>query len=105
MKKYSIEMSDEARQDMKDIAVYIKYNLQEPNISKRIINKLKKSKFSLINNPYLYSIIDDDYLKKQEMRKIVVGNYIVFYRIFDNTFKIEIARIMYGRRNWQEILK
>lgn len=95
MNKYIIEYSEEARQDLIDIKKYIKYNLQEPNIANKLINKIKKSIEAITNNPEIYAIVDDDFIKKLEIRKIIVGNYIVFYRIKNN--KIQIVRILYGR--------
>ena len=57
---------------------------------------------SLKNNPEIYMIIDDDIIKKLEVRKLIVDNYIVFYRIKNDN--IQIVRIMYGRRNWINLL-
>ena len=50
----------------------------------------------------MYTIIDDDVIRKLEIRKLIVDIYIVFYRIKDDS--IEIVRIMYGRRNWINLL-
>ena len=63
---------------------------------------LKKEIGKLAVDAKIYDIIDDDFIKKLEIRKIIVDNYIVFYRIKNKT--IEIVRIMYGRRNWIALL-
>ena len=102
MKKYNIEYSMEAKQDLMDIKRYIKYNLQEPNTAQTLITKIKKEIDSLKDNPEMYSIIDDDIIKRFKIRKLVVDNYIVFYRINDKN--IQIVRVMYGRRNWITLL-
>lgn len=102
MNKYNIEYSKETKQDLIDIKKYIKYNLQEPNIAKKLITKIKTEIDKLIETPEIYSIIDDDFIKKLQIRKIIVDNYIVFYRI--NNKKIQIVRILYGRRNWINLL-
>ncbi len=102
MKQYNIEYSKEARQDLIDIKRYIKYNLQEPTISQRLISKIKTEIDKLKNDPEIFSIIDDDFIKKLEIRKLIVDNYIVFYRIKTNN--IQIVRVMYGRRNWINLL-
>ena len=102
MKKYNIEYSMEAKQDLIDIKRYIKYNLQEPNTAQKLITKIKKEIDSLKDNPEMYSIIDDDIIKRFKIRKLVVDNYIVFYRINDEN--IQIVRVMYGRRNWITLL-
>jgi addiction module RelE/StbE family toxin len=100
--KYNVVYSKEARQDLLDLKRYIKYNLQEPNIAKKLTDKIKTEINKLIDNPKLYSIIDDELIKKFEIRKIIIDNYIVFYRVNNN--KIEIVRIIYGRRNWINLL-
>lgn len=102
MKKYNIEYSKESKQDLIGIKQYIKYNLQEPEIAQKLISKIRKEINSLKNNPEIYTIIDDDIIKKLEIRKLIVDNYIVFYRIKSNN--IQIVRIMYGRRNWMDLL-
>lgn len=102
MKKYNIEYSKESKQDLIGIKQYIKYNLQEPEISEKLISKIRKEINDLKNNPEIYTIIDDDLIRKLEIRKLIVDNYIIFYRIKDNY--IQIVRVMYGRRNWINLL-
>ena len=102
MDQYNIRYSKEAKQDLINIKKYIKYNLQEPNIANKLITKIKKEIGKLAFDAKIYNIIDDDFIKKLEIRKIIVDNYIVFYRIKNKT--IEIVRIMYGRRNWITLL-
>ena len=102
MKKYNIEYSMESKQDLIDIKRYIKYNLQEPNTAQKLITKIKKEIDSLKDNPEMHSVIDDDIIKRFKIRKLVVDNYIVFYRINDEN--IQIVRVMYGRRNWITLL-
>lgn len=102
MNQYNIRYSKEAKQDLINIKKYIKYNLLEPNIANKLITKIKKEIGKLAVDAKIYNIIDDDFIKKLEIRKILVDNYIVFYRIKNKT--IEIVRIMYGRRNWIALL-
>lgn len=87
-----------------DTYVYIKYNLQEPVIAKKMIAKIREKINKLKDNPTIYAIIKDEIIKKREIRKIKVNNYIVFYRVEENNKIVEIVRIMYGRRNWTGIL-
>lgn len=102
MNQYNIEYSKEAREDLIEIKRYIKYNLQEPQTAQKLISKIKSEIDKLKSNPQMFTIIDDDFIKKFEIRKLIVDNYIVFYRIQTNN--IQIARIMYGRRNWINLL-
>lgn len=102
MSKYIIEYSKDSKQDLIEIKRYIKYNLQEPVTANKLIDKIKREIEKLTDNPEIYSIIDDDLIKKLKIRKITVDNYMVFYRVKDNS--VEVVRIMYGRRNWIKLL-
>lgn len=102
MKRYNLEYSKESKQDLIGIKQYIKYNLQEPEIAQKLVSKIRKEINSLKNNPEIYAIIDDDIIRKLEIRKLIVDNYIVFYRIKNSN--IQIVRVMYGRRNWINLL-
>lgn len=102
MKKYNIEYSKESKQDLIGIKKYIKYNLQEPEVAQKLISKIRKEINTFKKNPEIYTIIDEDIIKKLEIRKLIIDNYIVFYRIKNNN--IQIVRIMYGRRNWIDLL-
>ena len=104
MNKYKIQFSKDARKDLKDIYIYVKYSLQEPVIAKKLIDKIKKEIYKLKDNPTIYAIIRDEIIKKREIRKVKVNNYIVFYKVEDTKSLVEIVRIMYGRRNWTNIL-
>ena len=102
MDKYNIEYSKEAKQDLIEIKQYIKYNLQEPETSQKLIYKIRKEINNLKHNPEIHVIIDDDLIQKIKIRKLIVDNYIIFYRI--KSFSIEIVRVIHGRRNWINLL-
>ena len=106
MNKYKIQFSKDAREDLIDTYNYnyIKYNLQEPVIAKKLIAKIREEINKLKDNPTIYSNIKDEIIKKREIRKVKINNYIVFYRVEENDKIVEIVRIMYVRRNWAKIL-
>lgn len=104
MNKYKIQFSKDAKTDLIDIYSYIKYNLQEPIIAKKLLKRIREEIYKLEDNPTIYTIIKDEFIKKREIRKIKVNNYIVFYKVEERNKIVEIVRIMYGRRNWTSIL-
>ena len=99
-----MEFSSEARKDLTDTIRYIKDNLQEHNVAIKLSNKIKENIYNLSENPKIYGVIDDNFLRKLQLRKIIVENYIIFYRVIDEENTIQIVRIMYKRRNWSNLL-
>lgn len=85
-----------------DIKKYISEELCSEDAAKNTINKILTkirllSDFPEMGAP-LSSIIDLDV----PYRFIVCGNYIAFYKIENE--KVIIIRILYGRRNFMQIL-
>ena len=102
MHKYETEYSKEAKQDLIEIKSYIKDTLKQPSVAQTLISRIRKKIDMLEDNPKIYTIIDLDEIKKFEIRKFKINNYIVFYIVKGN--KIQIVRILYGRRNWINLI-
>lgn len=49
-------------------------------------------------------LVADDILSYKCIGKIMVDNYIVFYIVNEESKTVTIIRILYGRRNWINLL-
>ena len=97
MEKYKIQLSIKAKNDYKKIINYLKNELLEPSIANRYAELINSEIQSLEHMP---QIIDDDIAKKLEIRKLLIKNYIAFYRINEKEKIVEVHRILYGASNW-----
>lgn len=104
MTKYEVLVSEQAQKDLKEIVNYLSSSLLEPNIAKNILSEIDKSILSLEEMPHRHCLVSDNLLKKVGIRKLVVKNYIVFFKIYETKKTVGIVRIMYGRRNWQKMI-
>ena len=102
MEKYNIQYSKESKEDLAGIKQYIKYNLKELETAQKLISKIRNEINNLKYNTNICLIIGDNLLNKLEIRNLIVDNYIIFYRIKNDN--IEIVRVMYGRKNWINLL-
>jgi len=102
VKKYNIQYLKESKEDLLGIKQYIKYDLQKPEISQKLISKIRNEINNLKYNPKIYEVIDDELLNKIGIRKLIVDNYIIFYRVKNDS--IDIVRIMYGILNLIKLL-
>lgn len=83
MTKYEVLVSEQAQRDLKDITNYLLSNLFEPNVAKNILSEIDKSILSLEEMPYRYWLVSDNLLKKVGIRKLIVKNYIVFFKVYE----------------------
>lgn len=98
--KYEVKLSIKAKDDLKGSVLYIKNELNEPNISRRYSKLIRNEIQSLENMPQKFAIIDDDDIKDLNIRKINIKNYIVFYRINEEKRIVNIERVLYGASDW-----
>ncbi len=100
--KYKIELSIKAKNDLKNITMYIKDKLQEPNIAKNYARQIKEEIKTLEYNPQKFSIIDMEFKNFPIMRKLIIKNHIAFYIINEKEKIVSIDRILYGASNWKD---
>ena len=65
-----------------------------------VILSIKAKEDLLSYFPQRNAIIDNNIIKELKIRKLVIKNYIVFYRINEETNIVNIERILYGASNW-----
>ncbi|HUW63727.1 MAG TPA: type II toxin-antitoxin system RelE/ParE family toxin [Spirochaetia bacterium] len=104
MKTFRVLMTQSAAQDLKDISSYIAYDLKEPLVAKRFVKEIKTSVMSLAELPLRHNLVSDENLATQGLRKIMVGNYIIFYIVSEMDETVSVVRILYGRRDWIHLL-
>ena len=100
MEKYKIQLSIKAKNDYKRIINYIKNELLEPSIANKYADLINNEIQTLEYLPQKYAIIDYDVVKELEFRKLIIKNYIAFYRINEKEKIVEVHRILYGAANW-----
>jgi len=54
--------------------------------------------------PQRYGLVNDNYLRGKEFRKCLVKNYIIFYKIHEESKTVMVHRILHTRQNWIDIL-
>jgi addiction module RelE/StbE family toxin len=104
MTRYRIEITDPATKDLNEIGNYITDDLLEPQAALRLVNEIADAVSSLEEMPYRNPLVRDERLSLHGIRKIIVGNYLVFYIIYEEEKVVTIIRILYGRRDWLNLL-
>lgn len=100
---YKVQLTEEAKQDLRGIYEYIAFTLFEPETAKNIKNKIVDGLNSLSEMPGRYPIYQEEPWKSRGLRRINIGNYGGFYLVVENT--VQVIRIVYGGRDISNILK
>ncbi len=54
--------------------------------------------------PERFAIISEDKIRYSGIRKLIIKNYIVFYRVIKEKCIVSIERVMYGASDWENKL-
>ena len=100
--KYQLKIFPMARLDVEQIFDYIAVELCNPTAAIGQINDFEKAFENVCTFPESCPYINNEYVKDKSLRKLIVNNYIAFYRIKDN--EIQVVRVLYGMRNYEPFL-
>ena len=87
MKKYVVEISETAEQDLENIISYIRFSLSGDIIADKYKILFKQELKNLENIAGSMPILSEDLTGYKNIRKINVRNYIVFYIVDDENSK------------------
>jgi toxin ParE1/3/4 len=104
MDRYSIEITEPAEIDLSEIGFYIAKELLEPSIAQKVVDQIGEAILKLEEFPFRNALVADEKLATQGIRKIIVENYLVFYIVAEESKRVTIVRILYGRRDWLNML-
>ena len=102
MEKFDLKIFPLAQADLESIFDYISVALCNPAAALKQIDDFEKAFDNLKIFPKSCPHIDNEYVKDKTLRKLVVNNYIAFYRIREN--EIQIIRVLYGMRDYENLL-
>lgn len=103
--KYQYRLSQKAEADLDDIVSYIAVELSNRQAASDFVDNLEKVIDQTCCFPESGSHVNNEFLSNTAVRKQLVGNYIMYYLSVAEERMIYIVRIVYGKRNMDEILR
>jgi len=100
---YKIIVSKDANRDIDEIVSYIVHELKNTRAAMSFLDGVEKSYTGITENPFMYSLCNDARLYKEGYRKIVIKNYLIFYRVDENQKSVFIVRVLYGARDYSNL--
>lgn len=100
---YEVYISKVAKNDIVNIYNYIKINLMSPDSAINTVRKIEESIIDLNFMPERYELLVLDGADYKNIRKLIVKNYMVIYRVIKRDYRVEILRGFYSKRNISSI--
>jgi plasmid stabilization system protein ParE len=99
MPEYSVKLFGMAEDDLDEICEYLLRFY--PGTVGRFLEALEKSFDNVAHNPR----ICQPYEWNKVYRRVVAGDYLAFYKIDDDEKRLDVYRILHGKRNIPEYLE
>ncbi len=103
--KYQYRLSQKAADDLDGIVSYIASELSNPQAAADFLSRLEKVIDEIRSFPESGAPVNNGFLSNTKLRKKPVGSYLLYYLSVPETETVYIVRIVYGKRNMEEILR
>lgn len=103
--KYQYRLSQKAADDLDGIVSYIASELSNPQAAADFLSRLEKVIDEIRSFPESGAPVNNEFLSNTKLRKKTVGSYLLDYLSVPETETVYIVRIVYGKRNMEEILR
>ena len=100
---YTVQLTDQAKTDLRGIYEYIALTLLEPETAKNLTRRIISGLHSLKEMPNRYPVYQDEPWRSRGLRRINIENFSSFYLVTEDS--VQVIRIMYKRRDISNILK
>ena len=104
-KKYGFVLTEIAEADIDEAFEYIAVDLSNPDAASAFADELEEKLDGLCRSPKTGRLIENEYLKRNDIRRILVGNFKAYYLIDDEKKNIVVLWVVYGKRDQNKILK
>ena len=101
--KFGYQLTKRAESDLDGIVSYMAVELANPQAASDFVDKLKDNIDEARAFPESGSLVDNEFLQVENLRKKLIGNYIMYYLPDMREKIINILRIVYGKQNITEI--
>ena len=101
---YKINITDSAENDIDSIIDYIVNELCNNSAALSLIASFDEKYEYLSENPYAYEESRHGTLRYRGYRRIVIDNYILLYLVDADNLIITIARVFYGKQDYQNCI-
>ena len=103
--RYNYVLTEIAEADLDEAFDYIANALVNPDAASAFANELEEKLEEICKAPKTGRPVYNPYLKRDDIRRVLVKNYIAYYLVDEEEEQIVVLRVVYSRRDQDKILK
>ena len=104
-KEYDFELTETAESDIDATYEYIAETLENPDAASDLADELEIQIEKICKRPETGTLVENEFLRRNDVWRFLVKNYIAYYLIDDENETIVILRFVYSGRNQDKIVK
>ena len=101
---YKLVITELAHQDLGKIVSYIAVELVNPIAAGNFLDEVDKCYGYLKSNPWMYGKCQNKRLEKEGYRKALIKNYLLVYKIDEESETVSILRFFYGGQDYLNLI-
>lgn len=103
--EYSYYFTEKAENDLDSILRYISGTLGNPSAARSLLEEIFSSIEALTACPYSGKLVNNRYLSDRSVRRVLVENYVIYYKTDESKNVLYVVRIAYGKRDGKNVFK
>lgn len=96
---YHVKITTQAQAQLWEIARYIREELKAPDAALRLMDALETSMASLARFPHSVALTDEEPWRGYGIHRMPVKHFLVYFWIDEDTGKVQVTAIVYGKRD------
>jgi toxin ParE1/3/4 len=103
--KFRLLLTEQADSDLRGIYEYIAFNLLEPDIATRQLERIEDAILRLDEMPNRFRLFEKEPWRSRGLCQLPIDNFIVFYIPKTDDKTVTVIRVMYGGMDIDEHLE
>ncbi len=96
-RSYSVTITRYAQAQLREIGRYIAFDLFAPEAAQEQLQQLRAAAKSLARLPARFPLVDREPWRSEGIRKMVIGNYLLYYWIDEEKQRVSVTAVIHVR--------
>ncbi|MDR1564972.1 MAG: type II toxin-antitoxin system RelE/ParE family toxin [Oscillospiraceae bacterium] len=101
---YKVNVSERAEDELNKIIFYIAEKLAAPKAATDFVDEVDACYEHLEQNPFMYEQCRNPKLQQEGYRRAVIKNYIMIYKIYEESKQVVVHSFFYGRQDYTNMI-